>query len=170
LMGGRLEVRSEAGKGTCFTVRVPLPVVTTSVVSKAPEPRPSSSARASRSLRILLADDNRVNQRVTTVFLEKQGHRVVVAESGRAAVEAFQKDQFDVVLMDVQMPDLDGLEATAMIRSLESGASLRRVPIIALTAHATTEDEQRCREAAMDGFLTKPVRPAQLLEALGSLG
>lgn len=169
LMGGQLEARSEAGTGTCFTVRVPLPVVTTSVVFKAPQPRPAPAPKASRQLRILLADDNRVNQRVTTVFLEKQGHQVVVADNGRAAVEAFQKDRFDLVLMDVQMPDLDGLEATAMIRSIEGESSQKRVPIIALTAHATTEDEQRCREAAMDGFLTKPVRPAQLLEAIGSL-
>jgi CheY-like chemotaxis protein len=118
------------------------------------------------SLRVLIAEDNPVNQRVITRLLEKRGHRVAVAANGREAVQALEKDDYDLVLMDVQMPVMGGFEATAEIRQKENGTGKRR-PIIALTAHAMKGDQERCLAAGMDGYLTKPIRLQELEEILG---
>jgi signal transduction histidine kinase/CheY-like chemotaxis protein len=117
------------------------------------------------SLRILIAEDNLVNQRLTTRLLEKRGHSVVVAGNGREALEALEKESFDLVFMDVQMPVMDGFEATAAIRKKE-GSSGVRVPVVALTAHAMKGDQEKCRAGGMDGYLTKPIRPLELDEVL----
>jgi signal transduction histidine kinase/CheY-like chemotaxis protein len=119
----------------------------------------------SASLRVLLAEDNPVNQRLAVRLLEKRGHYVVVAANGREALEALQKESFDLVFMDVQMPEMDGLEATAAIREKEKGTGVHR-PIIALTAHAMKGDRERCLASGMDGYLTKPIRPQELDEIL----
>jgi PAS domain S-box-containing protein len=116
-------------------------------------------------LRVLLAEDNNVNQRLAVRLLEKRGHRVVVAANGREALDALAKGKFDLVLMDVQMPEMDGLEATASIRENEKSSGLHQ-PIIALTAHAMKGDREKCLEAGMDGYLTKPIRPSELDEIL----
>jgi CheY-like chemotaxis protein len=113
------------------------------------------------SRKILLAEDNTINQVVAVRLLERRGHRVTVAASGREAVAAWQREPFDLVLMDVQMPEMDGFEATAAIRGAEAGTG-RRLPIFALTAHAMKGDAERCRDAGMDGHLAKPIRPADL--------
>jgi signal transduction histidine kinase/DNA-binding response OmpR family regulator len=117
------------------------------------------------SLHVLLAEDNLVNQRLAVRLLEKRGHHVVVAGNGREALAALQKDHFDLVFMDVQMPEMDGYEATAAIRQKERGASFRQ-RIIALTAHAMKGDREKCLEAGMDGYLTKPIRPQELDDIL----
>jgi PAS domain S-box-containing protein len=120
-------------------------------------------------LRILLAEDNVVNQRLAVRMLEKRGHRVVVASNGREALEALEKDAFDLVLMDVQMPEMDGFEATAALRRKEQAqGNGHRLPVIALTAHAMKGDRERCLEAGMDGYLSKPIRPQELDEILES--
>jgi PAS domain S-box-containing protein len=118
-------------------------------------------------LRVLLAEDNAVNQRLATRLLEKRGHRVMVAGNGREALEALAKEQFDLVLMDVQMPEVDGFEATTAIREKEkvTGAHL---PIIALTAHAMKGDRERCLDAGMDGYLAKPIRAQDLDDILNA--
>ncbi len=116
-------------------------------------------------LHILLAEDNPVNQRVAMRTLEKAGHSVVLAENGIAALKAIGQDSFDLVLMDVQMPEMDGLEATAEIRKTEVGGTIHR-PIIAMTAHAMKGDRERCLAAGMDDYLSKPVRPRDLLSLL----
>jgi two-component system, sensor histidine kinase and response regulator len=118
-------------------------------------------------LRVLLVEDNRVNQLLAKRMLEKRGHRVVVAENGREALEEITKGSFDLVLMDVQMPEMDGLETTAAIRAKESG-NHAHLPVIALTAHAMKGDREKCLAAGMDGFLTKPIRPQELDELLES--
>ena len=118
-----------------------------------------------RSLRILLAEDNPVNQRLASRLLEKRGHSVVVAGNGREALEALEKERFDLVFMDVQMPVMDGFEATAAIRKMEGGGEVR-LPVVALTAHAMKGDREKCLAGGMDGYLTKPIRPQELDEVL----
>ncbi len=114
-------------------------------------------------LRVLLAEDNPVNQKLAVRMLEKRGHAVVVAENGRLALRALEKESFDVVLMDVQMPEMGGFEATAAIRKKEKGTGAH-LPIVALTAHALSDDRQQCLEAGMDDYLSKPMRAAELYE------
>jgi two-component system, sensor histidine kinase and response regulator len=119
------------------------------------------------SLRVLLAEDNPVNQRLATRLLEKRGHRVVVASNGRQALEALEKESFDLVLMDVQMPEMDGFEATAAIREKEKASGFH-LPVIALTAHAMKGDRERCLAVGMDGYLAKPIRQQELDDLLQS--
>ena len=121
----------------------------------------TEGSRPGASRKILLAEDNPVNQVVAVRLLEKQGHQVTVAANGREAVAAVGRERFDLVLMDVQMPEMDGFEATAMIRQAESGSG-RHLPIIAMTARAMKGDEERCRLAGMDGYLPKPIRSPDL--------
>jgi two-component system, sensor histidine kinase and response regulator len=122
-------------------------------------------APQANSLHILLAEDNRVNQIVATRMVEKMGHTVVVAENGRFALEQLATQRFDLVLMDVQMPEMDGLTATRNIRESERRTHLH-LPIIAMTAHAMKGDRERCLEAGMDGYLTKPINSQRLEEAI----
>jgi len=118
-----------------------------------------------RSLRVLLAEDNAVNRKLAIRLLEKQGHAVTVAGDGEEAVEAAGKGGFDVILMDVQMPRMSGLEAAAAIRKLER-ATARHVPIVAMTAHAMRGDQERCLESGMDGYITKPIQPDRMMEVI----
>ncbi len=174
------------------------------VLSTAPEPEepprpdvagaPGASAPAGRPLRILLAEDNAVNQKLAVRILQKQGHLVVVAANGQAALallgvrgqgtgaggQAIGENpsltpdpcpltpEFDVVLMDVEMPEMGGFEATGLIRAWEKGTG-QHVPIIALTAHAMKGDRERCLEAGMDGYVSKPVQAGELLEAIAAV-
>jgi PAS domain S-box-containing protein len=116
-------------------------------------------------LRVLVAEDNPVNQRLVVRMLEKRGHRVAVAGNGREAVDILAKDSFDIVFMDVQMPEMDGLEATARIREKEEGSERHQI-VIALTAHAMKGDRERCLAAGMDAYLSKPIRPQELDDIL----
>jgi two-component system, sensor histidine kinase and response regulator len=118
--------------------------------------------RSVRSLHILLAEDNAINQRLTLRLLEKRGHTVVAAADGVAALEALDQDAFDLVLMDVQMPRMDGFQVTAIVREREklTGAHL---PIFAMTAHVLDGDEGRCLNAGMDAYIPKPVSPKALI-------
>jgi PAS domain S-box-containing protein len=124
--------------------------------------------RASRALRVLVAEDSVINQRVVAGMLERAGHAAVVAGNGREALAALDGDTFDVVLMDVQMPELDGLETTATIRRRERETG-GHVPIVAVTAHAMKGDAERCLAAGMDRYLAKPLRPRELLATIEEL-
>jgi signal transduction histidine kinase/DNA-binding response OmpR family regulator len=119
-------------------------------------------------LRILLVEDSVVNQKLALGVLKRKGHSVVVAENGKEAIAALSSQQFDVVLMDVEMPEMDGLEATAVIRVKEKQTG-EHVPIVAMTAHAMKGDRQRCLEAGMDDYVSKPIRAQQLFETIGSV-
>jgi PAS domain S-box-containing protein len=119
----------------------------------------------SESLRVLVAEDNAVNQRLIVRLLEKRGHRVVVAGNGREAVEAQEKEKFDLILMDMQMPEMDGFEATAVIREKENSGR-EHIAIVALTAHAMKGDREKCLAVGMDGYLAKPIRHQELDEML----
>jgi len=144
------------------------------VLSTRDEPRAGAGsvlpppAEATRPLRVLLAEDGLVNQRVAREFLAQRGHQVVVANNGREAVEAFEREAFDLVLMDVQMPDMDGLEATRTIRRKEQTTG-GHLPIVAMTAGAFKEDRERCLNAGMDAYLAKPIRPTALYNTIAAL-
>ena len=137
-------------------------------VSRPEAASPSTAVAATEAIRpakILLAEDNIVNQRVAVGLLRRRGHHVTVANNGLEAVELFGRETFDLVLMDVQMPEMDGFEAVAAIRAAERTRGVR-TPVIALTAHAMSGDRERCLAAGMDGYLTKPVKLAQLVAAI----
>ncbi len=128
-----------------------------------------TGGRGPRMLSILVADDSPINQEVALGILEMKGYRAQVVSDGREAVEAFQTGQFDVILMDLEMPEMDGLTATVEIRRLEAESDRRRIPIIALSAHTVNEVRQKCFHADMDGYLPKPIRPDRLFEVLENL-
>jgi signal transduction histidine kinase/CheY-like chemotaxis protein len=129
------------------------------------EPAPAAVDESCRPLHILLVEDNLVNQKLVSRMLEPLGHQVEVRDNGRAAVAAVERDTFDVVLMDVQMPEMDGFEATARIRAREQGRA-EHVAIIAMTAHAMKGDRERCLAAGMDAYVAKPVDRRELLAML----
>jgi CheY-like chemotaxis protein len=126
---------------------------------------PSEPCGPEAKLCILLAEDNIVNQKIIRTLLERAGHSVEVAPNGRVALAAHQRQEFDLVLMDIQMPEMDGFEAVARIREAER-TSGRHTPVIALTAHAMAEDRDRCIAAGMDDYVSKPVQKQQLFEAI----
>lgn len=119
-------------------------------------------------LQILLAEDNLVNQRLATRLLEKQGHNVFTANNGREAVEAYSARSFDLVLMDIQMPEMDGLEATVRIREQERTTGTR-IPIVAVTANVLQSDRDRCFAVGMDGYVPKPIRTEVLFKAIAEV-
>ena len=123
------------------------------------------AAASSRSLHILLAEDNVVNQQVATKILTNRGHSVVVALNGRQAMEAFEKERFDLIFMDVQMPDLDGFDATRIIREREKDGG-GRIPIVAMTAHAMKGDKEKCLAAGMDDYVSKPINRVELFSVI----
>jgi len=120
-----------------------------------------------RPLKILLAEDSAVNQRLALAILERQGHEAVVVNNGRKALDALEQDDFDLVLMDVRMPEMDGLAATEEIRRHEFETD-RRIPVIAMTAFAMKEDRKRCLEAGMDAYIAKPVDALALEEVIAA--
>jgi CheY-like chemotaxis protein/HPt (histidine-containing phosphotransfer) domain-containing protein len=128
-------------------------------------PLPTTTSRA---LRVLLAEDKPVNQRLAVRLLEKEGHTPVVVNNGQEALAALKNQCFDLVLMDVQMPVLGGLEATALLRAREQQDG-GHIPIIAMTAHAMKGDEERCHAAGMDGYVCKPVQVAKLRAAIAAV-
>src|SRR5439155_16548509 len=129
-----------------------------------PSPRPVV-ATSRTPLHVLLAEDNAVNRKVAVRLLEKRGHTVVAVEDGRQALRALERERFDVVVMDVQMPEMDGFEATAAVRARERVQG-GHVPIVALTAHAMKRDRERCLEAGMDAYVSKPIEAEELFTTL----
>lgn len=157
LMGGNLTASSQPGQGSEFVLEVPLAMLADSA---APSLAPAIE-HSGRGLKVLVAEDNPVNQRVCARMLERFGHRPVVASDGHQALALLEKESFDLVLMDIQMPGLDGLEVTRQVR--ENG---NKVAIVALTAHATTGYREHCLSQGMDDYLDKPIRMEDLRRVL----
>jgi signal transduction histidine kinase/ActR/RegA family two-component response regulator len=164
-MGGRLGVESEPGRGSTFWFELDLPVATEARQALAPA---AQAAATAASLHILVTDDHEMNRDLARVILEKAGHRVDVAEDGATAVRKARETAYDLVLMDIQMPGMDGLEATRQIRA--SGPLAAALPIIAMTANVMPEQIARYTEAGMDAHIGKPIERKQLLERIAKWG
>jgi CheY-like chemotaxis protein/two-component sensor histidine kinase len=159
MMGGAIEVNSQLGAGTTFQF--------TAWFEKAqrlPEPADLKAYTETKQLSILVAEDNAVSRRLVTKVLESAGHRVVAVSNGKDAVSTFGTEIFDVILMDIEMPDMNGIEATRTIRQNEPTGS--HIAIYALTAHTMVEDREKCFAAGMDGFLAKPVEMDEVLATI----
>ncbi len=167
MMGGRLSVRSEVGKGSIFELVLPLKETSAPQDAAQTSHAPMAAAAVSRSLNILLAEDMPVNQEVASGLLESMGHKVTIVANGREAVEAVRLASFDLIFMDIQMPEMSGYEATAAIRQWEQGQG-RRTPIVAMTANATKADQQLCIDAGMEGYVSKPIGGQRVAAAIAA--
>ncbi|MCZ6634460.1 MAG: ATP-binding protein [bacterium] len=169
LMGGTIWIESLENSGSTFHISLTLDKPEENRIESTNEQAATPPQQASK-LHLLLAEDNPVNQHLAARLLEKEGHTVIIAENGQQALDALEQSDFDAILMDVQMPVLDGLEATRIIRNTEQ-QTRTHIPIIAITAHALKGDRERCLEAGMDDYVTKPIKSTILFETLyGQLG
>jgi len=177
MMGGTIGVESQPGRGSTFHFTACFKPVPQAAVTEETQPTETlslqnmaaaigtASGASHVALTVLLAEDNLVNQRLVMRLLEKRGHAVTLAATGREAVARAAAERFDVILMDVQMPDMDGLQTTAQIRNIEKGRNTY-TPIIALTAHTMKGDRERCLAAGMDNFVNKPIDAARFFEVV----
>jgi CheY-like chemotaxis protein len=178
MMGGSIRVESEVGSGSTFHFTARFSTAAASPQPAPPDPmglrkmleavgESNGDSTPRQVLRVLLAEDNPVNQRVAARLLEKRGHHVALAANGREALAWLDRERFDLILMDVQMPELDGLETTAVIREREKREG-GHIPIVALTAHAMQGDRERCIDAGMDNYVNKPIDAVKFLEVVES--
>ena len=170
LMNGKIWVESQLGVGSCFHFTVCCTPGSAEMLLPDKETASVSGQPLQAPLEILVADDVEINRALVQAILEPQRHRITFAENGRQALEAYESRPFDIVLMDVQMPEMDGLQATRAIREYERALCRNKtVPIVAMTAFAGNEDRQICLDAGMDDYLTKPIKPTQLLHLLNKI-
>jgi signal transduction histidine kinase/ActR/RegA family two-component response regulator len=161
MMGGRIHLDSVPNQGNCFHFQIPIAMAESMAEQNIQPPAfTPTNADARRALHILLAEDNLVNQKLAVRLLENRGHNVVAVNNGREAVERVEREHFDLLLMDISMPEMDGLEATALLRSKYPSAG--RIPIVAMTGHALIGDREMCLRAGMDGYVSKPITPDEL--------
>ncbi len=171
-MGGRLVLRSEPGAGSTFRFTIPFQLATEgsqrSVAAETPVPPPGRPAGDGRRMRLLVAEDNAINQRLIRDVLKSLGHEVVVVASGREVLAETARQPFDMIFMDVQMPEVDGLQTTAQLRERERAGG-RRAVIIALTAHAQAGYRDVCLRAGMDDYVSKPFRIQDIKDVLARM-
>ena len=168
LMGGEISARSSLNEGSVFHLRLPVMRALSAAADEASAPAPDSPA-PDNAAHILLVEDHPINRLLARRILEGAGYRVSEAHDGVDALERVRCERYDLILMDIQMPRMDGQEATRRMRQGEAGETARVVPILALTAHASQAEEERCRGAGMNGFLSKPYLPATLLAEIARL-
>jgi signal transduction histidine kinase/ActR/RegA family two-component response regulator len=167
LMGGEITVESEQGKGSTFRFAVRLEKQKNGhSCCKEDRVEIDKSDLLEKDVRILLVEDNELNQIIAKTILNKLGFTTEVADNGIMAIEALKKSRYNIVFMDIQMPKMDGLEATKAIRDPGSGVLDHDIPVIAMTAHAMADDRNRCLAAGMNGYITKPIQPQKLLEVI----
>lgn len=167
LMGGKISVQSAAGEGSCFSFSIPIERIV-----RPPHGRPKlteANVCVGRSYRILVADDNLINQRVAMGLLKRRGHSVAIVSDGLQALEILRRERFDLVLMDIQMPVMDGLTAVARLREEERVAAAPRQKVVALTASVLKQDVERYMAAGLDGVLSKPLQVLELDKTLASV-
>jgi PAS domain S-box-containing protein len=168
MMGGRVWLESELGKGSVFHFTLRLGLGKENTATGGGDQLPFELA-PQQTLHLLLAEDNLINQRLALALLEKRGHRVVVANNGQEAFDAVENGAFDLVLMDIQMPVMDGVEATQRIRERERVLGARHLPIVAMTANAMQGDRERFLAAGMDGYVSKPVKSDELFTEIAAV-
>ena len=166
MMGGAITVSSLEGQGSTFSFTIRCQLCQQPKTTTQENPIRPTEVAGMAKLRVLLAEDNPVNQLLVVRLLEGRGHQVVVAGNGREAVAVASQQSFDMVLMDVQMPEMDGFEATRILRE-RTGA--QTVPIIAMTAHAMQGDREKCLSAGMNAYISKPIRPEELFDTIKQL-
>jgi signal transduction histidine kinase/CheY-like chemotaxis protein len=165
-MGGEVSLKSEEGKGTTVRFHILVGTPSASVVEHLPGGAQLQATPEPPAFRILVVEDNALNLKVVEKFLEAQGHAVIGATTGEEAFEALEKSRFNLVFMDIQLPEMDGMEATRRIRNGESGMNVSDIPIIALTAHAMKGDREKFLEAGMDDYIAKPIDLKELKKVL----
>ena len=163
-MGGKISVESDQGIGSEFKFEIALQVDNSKVETKT-----EIKTDKKKKLHLLVAEDNLLNCHVIAAFLDRLGHTSKIANNGKIALEVLSKEDFDAVLMDIEMPEMDGIEATEAIRNNQENVRNPKIPIIALTAHALKDYEEKCYKAGMNSYLTKPIDIEKLTEVLQAL-
>ncbi|WP_372845654.1 response regulator, partial [Pontiella sp.] len=162
LLGGKIGLFSSPGQGSTFYFNLTLAQAAHAAAAKPPESAPIKMVKP--GTRVLLVEDNLVNQKVASAILIKAGCQVDTAENGKDAIQQVRQKEYDVVLMDCQMPIMDGFEATRIIRNMRG--SIANIPIIAITAHAMKDDKQKCIDGGMDDYISKPVNRQALIDTI----
>lgn len=165
---GEIVLESEPGKGTRFIIKLPILSTKEEVKRRNTEEKmhQADHQEESKNLDILVAEDNIINQKIIRKLLSKSGHRVTIVDNGLKAIETYDKEKFDIILMDIEMPKMNGLEATRNIRSKEAYKE-NPIPIIAMTAHDLSQDKERFLNAGMKDYIIKPINYIELLDKLG---